>query len=156
VKASTARLVLGSSAVALVMVQQTVRLTSASVEVAAIWLSRRMTRTYSCCRCFASSAIVAGTIRANVGVCTSLTTSRRTPPRTVQNALVASSGTNRPVRRLRPTLAQVVEVNDHGRLFYGVDCPRCGLYIPHAPATTPADGRRPIPSRRAHGVSSGD
>jgi hypothetical protein len=28
--------------------------------------------------------------------------------------------------------APVVEVNDHGRLFYGVDCPRCGLHIPHA------------------------
>ena len=30
--------------------------------------------------------------------------------------------------------ARVVEVNDHGRLFYGIDCPRCGLYVPHAVA----------------------
>ena len=32
-----------------------------------------------------------------------------------------------------------MEVNDHGRLFYAVDCPRCGLHIPHAPAATAAD-----------------
>jgi hypothetical protein len=30
--------------------------------------------------------------------------------------------------------ARVVEVNDHGRLFYALDCPHCGLHIPHAPS----------------------
>jgi hypothetical protein len=25
----------------------------------------------------------------------------------------------------------VVEVDEHGRVFYGLDCPRCGLHVPH-------------------------
>jgi hypothetical protein len=53
--------------------------------------------------------------------------------------------------------ARVVEVNDHGRLFYALDCPRCGLHIPHAPSR---QDRAPRPATNEtcealHGLAPG-
>jgi hypothetical protein len=39
--------------------------------------------------------------------------------------------------------ARVVEVDDHGTVFYALDCPRCGLYVPHAPRADDVESALP-------------
>jgi hypothetical protein len=53
------------------------------------------------------------------------------------------------------TASPVVEVDDHGRVFYGVDCPRCGLHVPHAPRVDDAPPDRSRAGRSASSTSSG-